>query len=124
MSNKAAELALDVSAEDARALHRVVRAMHDGHCPKCGHLGPSESFVGGVWREHGGEILFKKPWGVSWWLGDAHICPSCEFYILDETAEAALALFQPILHKSLEVFEHWRAALEDSSIPNNEGRGR
>ena len=29
----------------ARACHRIVRAMHDGHCPECGLLDTSERFV-------------------------------------------------------------------------------
>ena len=79
-------LNLDVSAEEARALHRIVRAMHDGHCPKCGHLGPSSSFR----------------------LGNRHECPICRFIIRDEEAEEALRLFRPYLRASLEVFERWR----------------
>lgn len=34
-------LCLDVKDDEARALHRIVRAMHDGHCPSCGHLAPA-----------------------------------------------------------------------------------
>lgn len=79
-------LNLDVSSEEARALHRVVRAMHDGHCPKCGHLGPSSVF----YRDR------------------EHCCPVCKFTVTDEEAATALKLFQPYLSKSVEVFERWR----------------
>lgn len=85
----AEELQLDVSAEHARALHRIVRAMHDGHCPKCGHLGGAEEF-----RDYS---TF------------CHRCPVCEFYITSVQAEAAFKAFQPHLRRSLEVFESWRS---------------
>jgi hypothetical protein len=38
MSDYATEHVLDVDFEVARSLHRVVRAMHDGECPKCNRL--------------------------------------------------------------------------------------
>ncbi|MCC7419409.1 MAG: hypothetical protein IT428_03920, partial [Planctomycetaceae bacterium] len=58
-------------ADKARALHRVVRAMHDGHCPKCGHLGPSETF-----------------WVCAFSLlgPGSHKCPECGFFITAEEA--------------------------------------
>jgi hypothetical protein len=90
MGQIAEDCNLDVErGERARALHRVVRAMHDGHCPKCGHLAPSTAFDE-EWR---------------------HRCPSCFFTITREEAEAALAEFRPYLNKSVEVFEAWRASL-------------
>ena len=84
------ELNLDVSAEEARALHRVVRAMHDGHCPKCGFLDSASRFCGG-----GG-----APCG--------HQCPNCLFTITSDEAIAALQAFQPYLKRSVEVFDRWR----------------
>ena len=80
------ELNLDVSAEHARALHRIVRAMHDGHCPQCGWLGNAELFE----------------------AGDNHLCPMCKFKITGEESRAALKAFRPYLKRSLEVFEAWR----------------
>lgn len=88
----AAELQIDVTAEEARALHRIVRAMHDGHCPKCGHLGPADDFL---------QVT-----------GD-HVCPhvECGFTVTAGEARSALAAFQPHLHKSVELFEQWRAGV-------------
>lgn len=84
------ELALDVSAADeARALHRVVRAMHDGHCPACGHLSDASLFV-------------RRGLSVD------HVCPACNFVITQEQAEAALAAFRPYFQKALDVFIKWR----------------
>lgn len=95
----ATELALDVSAEEARALHRVVRAMHDGHCPKCGYLGPADIF----WRD-------DKPPNTP--ADDGyHECPICKFRVTEVEARLALAAFKPHLAKSVEVFERWREGL-------------
>ena len=67
----AQELNIDVSAEGARALHRVVRAMHDGHCPKCGYLGPADAF----YHEHP--------------VGGWHEGPTCQFRITETDARGA-----------------------------------
>lgn len=90
---KAADLQLDVSAEGARALQRVIRAMHDGHCPKCGYLAASWRFV---WR--------------AWIIGpkQGHKCPSCRFYTTTAEETAALAAFAPHFLKSAFVFLEWR----------------
>ena len=85
-------LNLDVTAEEARALHRVVRAMHDGHCPKCGHLGTSIEFL------------------VVDMYGCFHKCPNCGFAVSEHEAKAALAAFHPYLSKSVDVFERWRSS--------------
>lgn len=94
MGQIADECCLDVEkGEQARALHRVVRAMHDGHCPKCGYLAPSEYF----------QVLPH---------GDHH-CPRCDFTVSKEESTRALALFRPFLNKSVEVFEKWREDLKN-----------
>lgn len=88
MGKVAEECNLDVErGERARALHRVVRAMHDGHCPQCGHLDSADKFIQWSWR---------------------HTCPACSFTIYRDEAKAALAEFRPYLQKSVEVFEAWR----------------
>lgn len=81
------EMNSDVTATEARALHRVVRAMHDGNCPKCGLLDAASEFVG-----FGG-----------------HCCPRCEFYISHDDATAALETFRPFMELNVQVFEKWRA---------------
>lgn len=91
------ELNLDVSAEEARALHRVVRAMHDGHCPSCSYLGPAAEFEQHYARGPNRRALID------------HVCPQCSFGITYKEAEAALKAFQPHLLKSVSVFEKWRA---------------
>ena len=66
MGGIANECNLDVNnGELERALHRVVRAMHDGHCPNCGHLEASYRFA----------------------TGKDHKCPKCEFFVTHEEAE-------------------------------------
>lgn len=79
-------LALDVNADLARALHRVVRAMHDGNCPNCGALVPAEHMRDGAKLE----------------------CRACKFTITAEEQAAALAEFAPFMRKNVEVFNDWR----------------
>lgn len=89
-----AELNIDITpSEEARALHRVVRAMHDGHCPQCGYLGNANEF----------EI--KQTWERS--IAD-HACPVCGFSITADEANAALQAFHPFMRKNFEVFSAWR----------------
>lgn len=82
------DFAHDTDQRDiARACHRIVRAMHDGHCPNCGHLGTAESFapiIGG------------------------HRCPVCQFRTTEEDEREALKQFAPLLRQSLDVFLQWR----------------
>jgi Zn ribbon nucleic-acid-binding protein len=95
MGQIAEDCNLDVErGEQARALHRVVLAMHDGHCPRCGHLDDADKFI--VDRNTEAE---------------RHSCPRCGFHIFRHQAELALAEFRPYLNKSVEVFEAWRKSL-------------
>lgn len=79
-------LALDVNADRARALHRIVRAMHDGNCPQCGALVPAEHMRDGATLH----------------------CRACGFTITPEEQAAALAEFAPFMKKNVEVFNQWR----------------
>ncbi len=79
------------SGERARALHRVVRAMHDGECPKCHRLFSSEQMR-----------LHSKP-------VNAHQCPACGFTITAEESKAALQAFSLFMDENLAVFEEWRS---------------
>ncbi len=100
----------DVSAEQARALHRVVRAMHDGNCPKCGHLGPSDTFyhADGVTRYTTSvPVVYDEP---------IHACPSCGFLITETVAKAALEAFRPFMEANVGVFEEWQAKLAVAAI--------
>jgi hypothetical protein len=86
------DLNLDTDAADeARALHRVVRAMHDGHCPNCGFLDRADLFFRDV----------NMP-------TERHECPRCDFVVFYHESQAALARFRPYLQKSVRVFEEWR----------------
>jgi hypothetical protein len=69
--------------------------MHDGHCPKCGHLAAAELFV-----------QLGTAYSVD------HVCPACHFEVTEEEAKAALAQFGPYLQKSVEIFEQWRKKRE------------
>ena len=104
-------LNLDVSAEEARALHRIVRAMHDGHCPNCGGIHDSKEMrtVDGKMVELPCEGGYRRQWRMLW---SGWRCPSCSFQISDDEAQAALMAFQPYLKRSLEVFEKWRKSPE------------
>lgn len=104
------ELCLDVSAEHARALHRVVRAMHDGHCPSCGYLGPAECF----WADEKPHPTLPQDEG-------RHECPVCHFIITETEARGALRAFKPHLKKSLDIFEKWRAGESLSAARNRDG---
>lgn len=97
LESPATNLNLDVSHEVSRALHRIVRAMHDGHCPRCGYLGPSKEFEKHYERAPGNLAIID------------HICPKCLFTVSHEAADAALVLFRPVLNKSLAIFERWDA---------------
>lgn len=96
-NNSSPELNSDVSSTEARALHRVVRAIHDGNCPKCGYLGSSDSFFTPGWNSRG--------------VGHGyHKCPKCSFRITEEEAAAAMEQFRPYMQANVEVFERWRSA--------------
>lgn len=88
MSNDDLNLDRDIS----RALHRVVRAMHDGECPECHNLFSS------------GEM--ETP--------DGHQCPACAFKISRAESAAVLELFAEYMDRNLEVFKRWLAARRGS----------
>lgn len=95
MGGIADECNLDVNnGELERALHRVVRAMHDGHCPNCGHLAPSYAFVS----------------------GKDHKCPNCGFSVTQEEANEALRMFHPFMKKSVDLFNEWREKRKTGNV--------
>lgn len=100
MAKHADEHFLDVDFEVARSIHRVVRAMHDGECPKCHAIVASE-----LMRWHRQQIVKKFHYLDL-------VCPKCGFTITHEDAEAAIAAFAPVMEKNLAVFEQWRASRE------------
>ncbi len=86
------ELNSDTKADTARALHRVVRAMHDGNCPKCGNIDFDSKF------KHCGD-----DGRIDYWQ-----CRICKFMVTREEAEAALELFRPYMQANLAEFVKWR----------------
>lgn len=107
MGNHAKDHFLDVDFETARSLHRVVRAMHDGECPKCHAIHPSKAMES--LRVANGKSLNAPDVEI---VMD-HRCPTCGFVITNEEGHAALAAFAPVMEKNLEVFERWRANRKD-----------
>jgi hypothetical protein len=89
------DLNLDTKSDKARALHRVVRAMHDGHCMNCGYLAPAHQFESWVVKA-----------GVQTQLN--HKCPKCAFTVTNVEAHLALMEFQEYANKSVDVFKAWR----------------
>jgi hypothetical protein len=88
-----AALNLDVDAETARAVHRIVRGFHDGECPSCHQL--FEAY----------QVL--DPQGGS-------TCPKCGFSISAEEKQAAIRLFAPHMDRALVAFLKWRSGATSS----------
>lgn len=80
-------LALDVSLEKARALHRVWRALNDGDCPKC-H------------RHHAAHVMVRSPEAIQ--------CPWCGFNVTHQEIEEIEKLFAPAMDAAVGIFEEWR----------------
>lgn len=92
------KLALDTDVDTARAVHRVVRAMHDGECPRCHILFKSSSM-----------LISDRSLSA---IGGDEMCPKCGFMITRSEQQAAIDLFGPIMDRNLDVFEAWRASLK------------
>lgn len=87
-------LQMDVTADGSwsRILHRVVRSMHDGHCPHCGYLADALRFEARPLQAEFG----------------AKVCPRCCFSISLEDSTEALHAFSRYTRRSVIVFEKWR----------------
>lgn len=94
---------LEVPPREARALYRVVCAMRDGHCPKCGFLGTASEFA--------------KP-GVLQSVD--HVCPHCGFEVTQSEEEDALDASRSILAKSTKIFEDWTIRNNKAKQSTNE----
>jgi hypothetical protein len=79
-------LALDVDYEKARSIHRVVRAMNDGECPRCHKLDPSRI-------------------GMKY---DYIYCGLCEYTIPKKIFDKAMTMFAAVMEKNFQIFENWR----------------
>ncbi len=85
--NEPAPLALDVSLEKARALHRVWRALNDGDCPKCHSFTAAHNI--------------KRD-------GFAIECPACGFHVSREEIDAIEKMFAPAMDAATKIFLEWR----------------
>jgi RNase P subunit RPR2 len=83
--------------EVARSVHRIVRAMHDGECPKCHALTESQNMR--PRRYDNQASLFDMR------------CLGCSFTITAAEQHAAMLAFGPVMERNLEVFESWRSQL-------------
>jgi predicted RNA-binding Zn-ribbon protein involved in translation (DUF1610 family) len=73
------------------SVHRVVRLMLAGHCPQCGVYGDTGRFRA---------------------VANRYLCPACGFMITEDEATAALTRHNPLLERSVEIFEQWRSTRE------------
>ena len=95
---------LNLDHDLARALHRVVRAMHDGECPRCHEVYASERMR---LIDHefptGGKLRSEMPITFSGWR-----CPNCDFRITDEEAAEVFRIFGPFMEQNLDFFTEWQ----------------
>lgn len=89
-------IALDVSLEKARALHRVWRALNDGDCPRCHTFQPATEML----RSHR-DLLGRE-------IMDGVMCPACGFAVTTEEITAIETLFAPAMDAAVAIFEAWR----------------
>lgn len=80
-------LALDVSLEKARALHRVWRALNDGDCPNC-H------------KYHAATEILRSQENIT--------CPSCWFHVKKTEIAAIEKMFAPAMNAAVAIFNQWR----------------
>jgi len=88
---------LNIDHNQARALHRIVRAMHDGECPNCHNVFDSREMVR---LGNGGIRLGWK-------------CPECHFELTNAEATEIYQLFGKFMNSNLEVFLKWRQERSD-----------
>lgn len=86
---KQVQPAMDTIVDRARSLHRIVRALHDGHCPCCSAIFPAQYAL----------------------TEEGESCPTCGFFISKLDAERAVREFAPIMDQSLMEFARWRAVV-------------
>jgi ssDNA-binding Zn-finger/Zn-ribbon topoisomerase 1 len=91
-----ANLKLNLDHDLARALHRVVRAMHDGECPRCHKVHMSDVM----------HVIDRGPGMDVAWSGLR--CPNCKFQISDEEAAEVFRIFGPFMEQNLDLFVEWR----------------
>jgi hypothetical protein len=81
-----------MTTEQERDCYYVLRAMHDGACPNCGHTGNHASFE----VFHGGLM-----------------CPTCKFGITDEEIKGIESISGSVLSRRYNNFVECRKELRD-----------
>jgi hypothetical protein len=104
MSEFSKEQVLDIDFETARALHRVVRGMHDGECPSCHGLVESHNM--------------RQPRRADdQQVGNFDLkCPGCGFTITAKEQDAAIRAFGPVMEKNLAIFQEWRRQFHEYEV--------
>lgn len=93
---------LNLDHDEARALHRIVRAMHDGECPKCHSVSDAtEMWVEEIVANGHGHGVMPSGWQ----------CPACGFYVTEGEGEQVFKIFGPFMERNLAIFEKWRKGL-------------
>jgi len=83
------DLVLDVDLEEARAMHRVWRALNDGDCPNCHIHTPADKMIR---PSDGGGV----------------VCPKCAFAVDSEEIVELQRLFAPAMDAAMNIFRAWR----------------
>lgn len=84
-----------MDAMQARDCYYVLRAMHDGACPKCGHTGASESF----------HTRYD----------DCLVCPECRFQLSEDEIKGIQKITPEVLTRRVTSLEACRSELVERS---------
>lgn len=95
-------IALDVSLERARALHRVWRALNDGDCPKCHNYAPATAMI----RFPIDENMARS--GIR--------CPICFFTVYKDEIDEIEKMFAPAMDAAVSIFEEWRESRRQNGV--------
>lgn len=107
-SKAASDMALDLSLEKARALHRVWRALNDGDCPKCHTFHRASE----IRCDFGAPVKSSEFDGK--FVTQRLSCPTCGFSITREEIEAIEKMFAPAMDAAVGIFHEWQ--IERSTI--------
>lgn len=85
---------------EAVANYLVVTAMRSGHCPRCGYLAPPGGLYNSGGIDHSKSMYDESRIPYDGW----YECVDCSFSITEDQAREALAVVQPYLYESTELF--------------------
>lgn len=95
------DLHLDIELDQARALHRVWRALNDGDCPKC-HKAVAATDV--IRPQNKDGVWIKCP------------NPSCGFLVMGKEVEEIERVFAPAMDAAVAIFEKWRTSRQGDAL--------